>query len=56
MHHVFFHIVYLEQIRAWACECDSDIRSHYREYLNPTRARDENHRRRTHRYGVDQSL
>jgi hypothetical protein len=39
-----------------ACECDSDIRSHYREYLNPTGARDENHRRRTHRYGVDQSL
>ena len=24
------HIVDLEQVRAWACECDSDIRSHYR--------------------------
>jgi CRP-like cAMP-binding protein len=24
------HIVDLEQVRAWACECDGDIRSHYR--------------------------
>ena len=24
------HIVELDQIRAWACECDADIRSHYR--------------------------
>jgi CRP-like cAMP-binding protein len=24
------HIVDLEQVRAWACECDADIRSHYR--------------------------
>jgi CRP-like cAMP-binding protein len=24
------HIVDLEQVRGWACECDSDIRSHYR--------------------------
>ena len=24
------HIVDLEQVRAWACECDADVRSHYR--------------------------
>lgn len=24
------HIVDLEQVRAWACECDEDVRSHYR--------------------------
>ena len=24
------HIVDLEQVRAWACECDGDVRSHYR--------------------------
>jgi Mn-dependent DtxR family transcriptional regulator len=24
------HIEDLEEIRAWACECDSDVRSHYR--------------------------
>ena len=24
------HIVDLEQVRASACECDADIRSHYR--------------------------
>jgi CRP-like cAMP-binding protein len=24
------HIVDLEQVRGWACECDADIRSHYR--------------------------
>jgi CRP-like cAMP-binding protein len=24
------HILDLERVRAWACECDSDIRSHYR--------------------------
>ena len=24
------HILDLEQVRAWACECDGDVRSHYR--------------------------
>jgi len=24
------HILNLEQIRLWACECDEDVRSHYR--------------------------
>lgn len=24
------HIVDLDQVRAWACECDEDVRSHYR--------------------------
>lgn len=24
------HIVDLDQVRAWACECDADVRSHYR--------------------------
>ena len=24
------HIVDLEQVRAWACECDGDVRSHFR--------------------------
>ena len=29
------HIVDLKQIRDWACECDEDIRSHYRRMFDP---------------------
>jgi hypothetical protein len=25
----YLHIIDIEQIRAWACECDQDVRSHY---------------------------
>jgi CRP-like cAMP-binding protein len=32
------HIVDLEQVRAWACECDGDIRSHYRRIFQSNEA------------------
>ena len=30
------HITDLEQARAWACECDQDVRSHYKRIFQPT--------------------
>ena len=32
------HIVDLEQVRAWACECDEDVRSHYRRIFQSNEA------------------
>src|SRR3954470_6226142 len=32
------HILNLEQVRAWACECDGDIRSHYRRIFQSNEA------------------
>jgi Crp-like helix-turn-helix domain len=33
------HILNLEQIRQWACECDEDVRSHYRRMFYRTKSR-----------------
>jgi len=32
------HITDIEQVRAWACECDNDIRSHYRRIFQSNEA------------------
>jgi len=32
------HIKDIEQVRAWACECDADIRSHYRRIFESNEA------------------
>ena len=38
------HIVDLEQVRAWACECDGDIRSHYRRIFQSNESEREDDR------------
>jgi hypothetical protein len=32
------HIKNLDQIRGWACECDADVRSHYRRIFHSNAA------------------
>jgi hypothetical protein len=35
---VAIHIKDIEQVRAWACECDADVRSHYRRIFESNEA------------------